>query len=74
MEINNNMGTGFKRGSKYRPIITVANNKQSKIVFEGTKKQHQNFLEESTFRKGTIHHVYEDKGGTNVTYFRMSKK
>ena len=72
MEINN-MGTGFKRGSKYRPIITVANNKQSKI-FEGTKKQHQKFLEESKFKKGTIHHVYEDKGGTNVTYFRMSKK
>jgi len=28
MEINN-IGTGFKRGTKYRPIITVGNNKQS---------------------------------------------
>ena len=41
------MGMGFKRGSKYRPLIIVANNKQSKIVFEGTRKQHQKWLEES---------------------------
>ena len=74
MEINNNMGSGFKRGSKYRPIITVGNNKQSKIIFEGTKKQHQKWLEESTFKKGTIHHVYEDRGGHNVSYFRATKK
>ena len=32
---------GFKRSSKSRPLIIVANNKQSKIVFEGTRKQHQ---------------------------------
>jgi hypothetical protein len=73
MEINNNMGTGFKRGSKYRPIITVGNNKQSKIIFEGTKKQHQKWLEEAKFRRGTIHHVYEDKGGNNVSYFIARK-
>ena len=47
MEKNNNMGMGFKRGSKSRPLIIVANNKQSKIVFEGTRKQHQKWLEES---------------------------
>jgi len=69
MEINNNM----KRGTKYRPIITVGNNKQSKI-FIGTKKQHQKWLEENTFRRGTIHHVFEDKGGNNVSYFRATKK
>ena len=74
MEKNNSMGTGFKRGSKYRPIITVANNKQSKIVFEGTKKQHQKWLEEAKFRRGTIHHVYTDKGGDDVLYFRATKK
>ncbi len=34
MENNNNIGMGFKRGSKSRPIITVANNKQSKIVLK----------------------------------------
>jgi len=72
MEINNNMGTVFKRGSKYRPIITVGNNKQSKI-FVGTKKQHQKWLEEAKFRRGTIHHVYEDKGGNNVSYFIARK-
>jgi hypothetical protein len=71
---NDNMGTRFKRGSKARPLIIVANNKQSKIVFEGTRKQHQKFLEEAKFRRGTIHHVYEDKGGNNVSYFRMTKK
>jgi hypothetical protein len=74
MEINNNMGTGFKRGSKYRPIITVGNNKQSKIVFVGTKKQHQQWLDEAKFKKGTIHHVYTDRGGNNVSYFRATKK
>ena len=73
MEINNNMSTGFKRGTKYRPIITVGNNKQSKI-FVGTKKQHQKWLEESTFKTGTIHHVYTDRGGNNVSYFRATKK
>ena len=73
MEINNNMGTVFKRGSKYRPIITVGNNKQSKIIFEGTKKQHQKWLEESTFKKGVIHNVYIDKGGADVSYFRARK-
>ena len=72
MDKNNNMG--FKRGSKSRPLITVANNNQSKIVFEGTRKQHQKWLEESTFRRGTIHHVYEDKGGKNISYFRATKK
>ena len=36
----NNMSMGFKRGSINRPIITVANKNQSKIVFTGTKKQH----------------------------------
>jgi hypothetical protein len=74
MEKNNNMGTGFKRGSKSRPLIIVANNKQSKIVFEGTRKQHQKFLEEAKFRRGTIHHVYTDRGGEDVSYFRATKK
>ena len=72
MDKNNNIG--FKRGSKNRPLITVANNNQSKIVFEGTKKQHQNWLEGSKFRVGTVHHVYEDRGGKNVSYFRATKK
>ena len=73
MEINN-MGSGFKRGTKYRPIITVGNNKQSKIIFVGTKNQHKKWLEESTFKKGVIHHVYTDKGGEDVSYFRAKKK
>ena len=34
MDKNNNIG--FKRGSKNRPIITVANKNQSKIIFTGT--------------------------------------
>ena len=75
MEINNNMGTGFKRGTKYRPIITIGNNKQSKIIFVGTKNQHKKWLEEEAkFKKGTIHHVYTDRGGNNVSYFRATKK
>ena len=75
MEKNNNMGMGlFKRGSKYRPLIIVANNKQSKIVFEGTRKQHQKWLDESKFKYGTIHHVYYDEGGNDVLYFRATKK
>ena len=74
MEKNNNMGMGFKRGSKSRPLIIVANNKQSKIVFEGTRKQHQKWLEKSKFRRGTVHHVYEDKGGKNISYFKATKK
>jgi hypothetical protein len=74
MEKNDNMGMGFKRGSKYRPLIIVANNKQSKILFEGTKKQHQKWLEESKFRRGVVHHVYTDKGGDDVSYFRATKK
>ena len=74
MEKNNNMGMGFKRGSKSRPLIIVANNKQSKIVFEGTRKQHQKWLDESKFKYGTIHHVYEDRGGEDVSYFRATKK
>jgi hypothetical protein len=65
---------GFKRGSKSRPLIIVANNKQSKIVFEGTRKQHQKWLEESKFRRGAVHHVYEDRGGEDVSYFRATKK
>ena len=69
-----NIGSGFKRGTKNRPIITVGNNKQSKIIFVGTKKQHQKWLEESTFKKGVIHHVFEDRGGNNVSYFRATKK
>ena len=72
MDKNNNIG--FKRGSKNRPLITVANNNQSKIVFEGTKKQHEKWLQEPKFRRGTVHHVYEDKGGNNVSYFRATKK
>ena len=68
---NNNK---FKRGSKKTPLITVANKNQSKIVFTGFKKQHQNWLEGSKFRVGTIHHVYQDKGGKNVSYFRATKK
>ena len=68
MDKNNNMG--FKRGSKNRPLITVANNKQSKIVFEGTRKQHQNWLEGTKIKSGTIHHVYEDRGDKNISYFR----
>ena len=72
MDKNNNIG--FKRGSINRPIITVANNNQSKIVFEGTKKQHQKWLQESKFRRGKVHHVYEDRGGDNVSYFRATKK
>ena len=71
MEKNNNMG--FKRGTKSRPLIIVANNKQSKI-FQGTRKQHQKWLEESKFRHGVIHHVYEDRGGEDVSYFRATKK
>ena len=71
MEKNNNMG--FKRGTKSRPLIIVANNKQSKI-FQGSKKQHQKWLQESTFRRGIIHHVYEDRGGEDVSYFRATKK
>ena len=63
-----------KRGSKSKPIITVANKNQSKVIFTGTKKQHQNWLDESTFRRGTVHHVYQDKGGNNVSYFRATKK
>ena len=74
MEKNNNIGMGFKRGSKSRPLIIVANNKQSKILFEGTRKQHQKWLEESKFRHGVVHHVYEDKGGEDVSYFRATKK
>ena len=74
MEKNDNMGMGVKRGSKYRPLIIVANNKQSKILFEGTKKQHQKWLEESKFRRGVVHHVYTDKGGDDVSYFRATKK
>ena len=74
MEKNNNMGMGFKRGSKSRPLIIVANNKQSKIVFEGTRKQHQKWLEESKFRRGTVHHVYKDRGNEDVSYFRATKK
>ena len=34
MEKNNNMGMGFKRGSKSRPLIIVANNKQSKLFLK----------------------------------------
>jgi len=68
------MGSGFKRGTKNRPIITVGNNKQSKIIFVGTKNQHKKWLEESTFKKGVIHHVYTDKGGEDVSYFRAKKK
>ena len=68
---NNNK---FKRGSKKTPLITVANKNQSKIVFTGTKKQDQKWLDESTFRSGTVHHVYEDKGNNNVSYFRATKK
>ena len=71
MDKNNNMG--FKRGSKSRPLIIVANNKQSKI-FEGTRKQHQKWLEETKFRYGTVHHVYEDRGNKNVSYFKATKK
>ena len=72
MDKNNNMG--FKRGSKSRPLIIVANNNQSKIVFEGTTKQHQKWLEESKIRRGTVHHVYEDRGDKNISYFRATKK
>jgi hypothetical protein len=68
MELNN------KRGSIIKPKIIVGNKHQSKIVFEGTKKQHKKWLDESKFKKGTIHHVYTDKGGDNVSYFRMTKK
>ena len=74
MEKNNNMGMGFKRGSKSRPLIIVANNKQSKIVFEGTRKQHQKCFEESKFKHVTIHHVYEDRGNEDVLYYRATKK
>ena len=63
-----------KRGSKKTPLITVANNNQSKIIFEGTRKQHQKWLQESKFRYGTVHHVYEDKGGKNISYFKATKK
>ena len=71
MEKNNNMG--FKRGTKSRPLIRVANNKQSKI-FQGTRKQLKKWLDESTFRRGVVHHVYEDRGGEDVSYFRATKK
>jgi hypothetical protein len=69
------MGMGFRRGSKSRPMITVANNnKKPKIVFEGSRKQHQKWLEETMFRRGTVHHVYEDRGDKDVSYFRATKK
>jgi len=69
------MGMGFKRGSKTRPMITVANNnKKTKMFFEGTRKQHQKWLEETKFRRGTVHHVYEDRGDKDVSYFRATKK
>ena len=74
MDKNNNVSMGFKRGSKNRPLITVANNNQSKIVFEGTRKQHQNWLDQSKIRRGTVHHVYEDRGDKNVSYFKAIKK
>ena len=70
MEKNNNMG--FKRGTKSRPLIIVANNKQSKI-FQGTRKQHQKWLEESKFRPGVVHHVSYFRG-EDVSYFRATKK
>ena len=71
---NNNNNIGFKRGSINRPLITVANKNQSKVIFTGTKKQHQNWLGGITFKRGTIHHVYEDRGNNNVSYFRATKK
>ena len=74
MEINNNMDTGFKKGSINRPIITVANKNQSKVIFSGTKKQHERWMSEVKFKYGTIHHVYYDEGGNNVSYFRATKK
>ena len=63
-----------KRGSKSKPLINVVNKNQTKIIFKGTKKQHQKWLDESTFRRGTVHHVYHDEGGNNVSYFRATKK
>ena len=34
---NNNNNIGFKKGTIKRPIITVANKNQSKVIFSGTK-------------------------------------
>ena len=63
-----------KRGSKAKPLINVVNKNQTKIIFKGTRKQHQKWLEESKFRHGTVHHVYEDRGNKNVSYFKATKK
>ena len=68
---NNNK---FKRGSINRPLITVGNKNQSKIIFTGTKKQHEKWLGGIKFKYGTVHHVYQDRGGNNVSYFRATKK
>ena len=71
---NNNNNIGFKKGSKNRPIITVANKNQSKVIFSGTKKQHERWMSEVKFKYGTIHHVYYDEGNNNISYFRATKK
>ena len=63
-----------KRGSKAKPLINVVNKNQTKIIFKGTKKQHEKWLSEVKFKYGTIHHVYHDEGGNNVSYFRATKK
>ena len=67
------MSMGFKRSSKSRPLIIVANNKQSKIVLKELENNIK-WLEESKFRRDTVHHVYEDRGNEDVSYFRATKK
>ena len=74
MDNNNNNNIGFKRGTINRPIITVVNKNKSKIIFSGSKKQHEKWLSEVKFKYGTIHHVYYDEGGNDVSYFRATKK
>ena len=74
MDNNNNNNIGFKKGSINRPIITVVNKNHTKIIFSGTKKQHERWMSEVKFKYGTIHHVYHDEGGNNVSYFRATKK
>jgi hypothetical protein len=54
MEKNN------KTGSIIKPKIIVGNKQQSKIVFKKKKKQHKKWLDESKFKKGVVHHVYEE--------------
>ena len=70
--MDNNIG--FKRGSVKRPIINVVNKNHTKIIFSGTKRQHEKWMSEVKFKYGTIHHVYYDEGGNDVSYFRATKK